>query len=465
MMLSIEKLMVRFAFLLILAASGSAWAELQVDLRSGMAFGVKDSNFSPVKPNPAIPVIGSLYGSFKILPLISLIAQDNIDLLFALAGDTAYPYVHNPRTLNSPYAERRYPGSNDGYLGLRLYLNGWFNLGLRNILYYNMVPMKQYSLLKDYFGYVDTLTSTKYYYQQKMRNSLIGDYLFANDYLTISLSTNYFLNQGTIIRSTDNSNYTADSIISTKADLDCWMFNTALIGGKIPKVGTIIAVDARILNHIGKPAKFNIYDFGLSLGGNADLFDNKLAYKARSSIYHQDFLTGDSSNALDYGKRSDITTGFFQTFYLRDSYSIVDGMMLKGLAVLTVAHKVVKQRYELAVRTIQRESESWVDIGGFSTMGGLFPMGGIYMRTMIHPVERLGVGLTAKSEWQWPSDTIDIDRATNFLKAGCTGEISFRITEPVEIYSSGDYMYYNSQVASDFPPRFSIALGTRILIR
>ena len=429
-------------------------AELQIDVKTGMTFGIADSNYYPDSSTPALPLVVFALGKFDLGRRAALLVENHLDALWGTGeSDTAVNAITGA-TSRYPTPERQYGGSNDLQTLMTFDLLGTLGVGYRNTAYFK-APGKSPGYVNDYYDVMDSTYTNVFFYRKRLRHGLMGEYTLDNDVLLIDLSSTLFLAQGILDTVTYDSNG-ADSLVGGRNFLDSWFHSDLRAGFKIPVVGTLISGGARLINHIDHAPEFDLYDYFWALSGDQGFLDNQFHYRIRGDFYRQEYIT-------DAARGDPTTMGYYQSFYLRDSYRFGDGLYIKGLASLQLAKEIFKQRYEIAFRKSWR-NESWIDIGYLTTMGGLFPLQGTYLRTMIRPVEQLGIGLTGKGEWEWPSDSIWPENGTRFLKAGGNAEISYRFKKPWEVYAAGDYTYYNYEIAASFPPRYSVNLGTRFFL-
>jgi hypothetical protein len=231
----------------------------------------------------------------------------------------------------------------------------------------------------------------------------------------------------------------------------------SLSGGvRIPQARMRFIAGGRALLDHSAPSEFNSTDLYIMAGGDAEIDVHRLDYRLRTEYFSQGYLDDTLSVAH-------AITGFFHTLYLRSNFSLGRGLMLKGLSVMTFTEKLFKQRYEISLRKAWYKGSS-VEAGASTTMGGLFPMVGYFVRTSIRPIDPLGISLRIKSVWDWPSELSMRDK-TLFVKAIPGGEIAYRAGSAIELYLGGDLTYYNPVTADEFPTRFYTGGGVRVFLQ
>lgn len=461
-------------FIGVVAFSTYSLAGLQVDAQSGMLFGV-DDNKQHIATRPGIKTGGTLYGSFELVPHLSLLLYDDLRSYAGFGSkaitDSVLINEYAMQERSEVNVEQKIPSYNDGGVRVRLDGFGALELGYRNIFY----GKSDYFFVADnYFpSYFDVDARANLAYKNKMRHSIDGSYQFKADVLQFSAATNLFTHElsfGTLER-LEAAGVTVPVSTGFYTAKDQTLY-TGLEGGiTIPGSAVAVLLGTRQVINLNRPKIFNSSRNYLLLRGEGEFFDNRFSYQARSEVFGQEYLA-DSVFAWvvvnDVFEKVHKTTGFFETVYLRDSYTVADGLYLKGLVIYTLGmgkKMVTKQRFEFALRKAWR-NESSVEMGYFSTSGVLFPMQGQYLRTTIRPIEMVGVVFNVKNVWAWPENWKQVTNKTEYLKTVGSLECSFRLAKPFEIYVGGDAIAFNPNVVgSSFPSRIGGWGGARVCLQ
>jgi hypothetical protein len=445
----------RHALLAAIAASTASWALFQIDLGSGFLVGLPDTTPSPYKNG--VNIGGNLYGSFDLGEEIHLSVEDQLTSLSTSEGTANQIDAVTGATTKLAAPEQNVPADNRGaialsYRGFRAeYKNQLFgaNRGLE--------PRERFQ--KEYFGFSDPTFDYSLKYRRKMQQMFEGEYEFENVRYEADASLHYIVNDITIDSLYQYTSVHSSTLASTSAAL------SELQGGiRIPEARMKVIAAARILSDFTGSAGFDSYDYSLQVAGDASFLDNELDYRLKTQFYSQGYISDRENYPEEYA-----VTGFFNTLYLRNNYTLGKGLLLKGLAVVTFNGVIFKQRYDLGLRQAWFNGTS-VEGGAFSTMGGLFPLVGYYFRTTLRPIDQLIIGLRLKSVWDWPQrdeSVFSLKDRTLFIKAILGGEVAYRIVQPIECYLGGEYTYFNQRTASDLdlgPPKGPIDFPTRLYL-
>jgi hypothetical protein len=446
--------LVRHSLLSALLAAAAACAMLQVDLRSGLLIGFPDTAQKKQDPvQPAFDLGGTLYGKFALGKDFNLSFEDRLSSLTGLgkqeaeAEDESTVDAVTGASKKLPSSEQNVPSENDG--GIDLSYRG-LRFGYRNLLYGRTRGLGA-NYIADYFGFYDSSYAYTFQYKRKMRQRYEGQYRFENERFIADAALYHIITKGaidTMLNFTDY--YNSQPLTSTATRLD-------LMGGvHIPSARMRFLGGGRALLDHSAPSKFNSTDLYAMVEGNAAIDFHRLEYYLRTNYFSQGYLN-------DTLAESHAFTGFFQTLYLRSNISLGQAFMIKGLSVITYTENLIKQRYEMSLRKAWYNG-SCVEAGASTTMGGLFPMVGYFVRSTIRPIDPLALSLRLKSVWDWPREDEGREAKTLFVKAIGGGEASYRLGSATEFYIGGDYTYFNPRTASNFPTRLYTGGGIRLYL-
>ena len=473
----------RILAIVIVCASVSSYAALQIELNNGIIGGKKDS----IAHFPGAWITGTLNGEFSLVGDLSLIVFDEMNGYFKLTQSDDNLLVPKLSTeiqasggsRNLPFKEQRLNPVNEVYAGL--HFKG-LEAGYRNIQYVGSEVAGIDGYKPAYFAYDEVYDSLIgmgrhfYSYKQMIRQVVEGQYDLAHDRMIFAVSARYFINQNQI----DSNNYVDSLGASVLAPIpakqfDTYLYSTGKVGVHISEIATDVTVGGVITNHFIKNHTFDSYNFSLLANGDYQIADNRIDGRVRTDFLIQKYLDFDSIPTSTPGQLSENVaqgaTGFFQTVYIRDSYTLDYGLTLKGLVVNTlsvnakgIGRKLWKQRYELAVRKAWAEG-SFIDAGSFTTMGGVFPMLGAYGRGGLQINDQYSVTGSAKWTWDWPRSYGNHPLENTYFDKFTSGvEVSYRMTKPVELLIGGVHTLYNQEFSSDFPSRYTAYCGVRVCL-
>lgn len=446
--------LVRHSLLAALCAAAAAYAALQADLRSGFLIGFPDTVRKKQDPvQPAVDLGGTLYGNFALGKDLNLSFEDRLSSLTGLGEkeDDSPVDAVTGASKKLPVSEQNVPSENYG--GIDLSYQG-LRLGYRNLLYGRTrgLDMNSSYYFPDYFGVIDTVSYTyNFQYKRKMRQRYEGQYRFDNERFIADAALYHIITNGAIDSMLNGTDfYNSQPLTSTATRLD-------LMGGvRIPSARMKFIGGGRALLDHSAPSRFNSTDLYAMVEGNAAIDYHRLEYYLRTDYFSQGYLNDTLAGSHAY-------TGFFQTLYLRSNIWLGQAFMLKGLSVITFTENLIKQRFEVSLRKAWYE-ESSIEAGASTTMGGLFPMVGYFIRSTMRPIDPLALSLRLTSLWDWPRKDEGKEAKTLFVKAIGGGEVSYRLGSATEFYIGGDYTYFNTRTASNFPTRLFTGGGVRLYL-
>jgi hypothetical protein len=399
---------------------------------------------------------GSLSGGFPLLGDLSLIISDDLNGAWRLAesNDNAFSSPLSTNTRGLPFRELTTNPSNEGYVGLRF---KGLDVGYRNMTFIGSDSIMAY--MPKYFGFLDSNSVFLFDYRRLVRHVFEGQFNLENSLLILDLSTRYFLTENRIDSLVqDTTTWAYDSVQGTARYFDQYFYSTIRTGVHIPALSMNVSVGTTLLNHVLSTGFYDTYNYFYLIDGNLDIADNRLAYQ----------LLGNHQNL----EKSPFETGFYQTIYLRDSYTLARGLFLKVLAINTISFKLPesnfwKQRYDIGVRKTWLTG-SYADVGYFTVIGNWYPKAGLYGRALIRLNEQFGISLYTRALWAWRRDYTHPSVLGAFIdKFGNGAEVSYRISKPVELLIGGNQINYNQELFDhdqglDFPSRYSVYCGVRV---
>jgi hypothetical protein len=444
--------MFRRVFLLMLACISCgvfpAQAWFQLELKDGLMGGQDDS----ITHIPSSWMQGSLSGEFPLYNDLKLIISDDLNGAWKLteSNENAFVSPLSKNTRGLPFGEQTINPSNDGYIGMRY---KGLDMGYRNIAFIGSDSIRDY--LPTYFGFKDTNSFFFFDYRRLVRHVFEGQFNLEQNPLILDISTRYFVTENRVDSLVPNAMGYYDSIQGSTHHFDEFFYSTLRAGIRVPGIGMNTSLGTTILKHISTITLYDSYNYFYLIDGNWDLAGNHLAYQ----------LQGD----YQYLERSAFETGFYQTIYLRDFFTLSRGLTMKGLAIATFGKNIFKQRYEIAIRKCWSQGSS-ADAGFFTTISTWFPKIGLYGLSTIRFNEQFSIAVHAKGIWDLPREYADpAVLGTSFYDFVSGEEFLYKISRPVELSIGSDQLVYyqrgtitGGHIVLDFPSRYTVYCGVRV---
>jgi hypothetical protein len=446
---------------LTLSLVGSVHAGTQFDI-SGAVISGKNKNdvdavSSATKKNGTAGNATVKYsGNYALFSKLGIILEEQFDGLMAIGQKK------DSTGIIQPVSEKLVPSSNYAAAGVQANYFGDVQLLVKNWLYLDPSIISPY-----YLGFMDIpdYDTSQYMFdggvsiKRKMRTDLNLSIVLPIRMVEIAADINYFsLNYE---RSVEGLNLTTFELekIDKRNKTDADLISDLGLKVKLPK-NLAVAGGVFLKQNISGNAFMNLYQYKLQFqGDNRFPSDNKITWslgveqfmRNSSSSYPDGFSTAIQSHSF--------TVKPYCTMFIRDVYTLDWGFFLKGIVILDIGKDLYKQRYELSLRKAW-QNESSVDFGYFNALGGLFPMQGLFIRSIYRPIEKLGISLNTKSIWEGPDHYLE---KISYLKTNVNAEVSFRYNRHSEIALGGEYLYYDPGLiaTNDFASRFALAASLR----
>jgi len=453
-------------------------AGTQLDIGGAVISGQKDNNpdgvTSATKQNKTA---GNAYvnylGVYSLSPAWQLLASEKYDGI--------YPFNYKRDSVSgklAPILERNVLSTNNVSLGLGFTGFGNAQVVARNLLYIDTMSINP-DLAPRAFAKaenVDSLTSDSiangllYFDRSQLirtsRSNASLYYQFPVGSAEIIADVNYFfLNYINPVRMSNETVF--DSVISRNKYTDIDQYVNLQLKYNLPLDFNVV-LGTHLKHNLSGHSFTNLYQYEFMVGGDHSFpLSNKLTWnagaqwlgRAKASLMPEEYLS------FMEGKYA-IPKQLTYSFYVRDVYTLAWGLFVKATAMGDFSKDLNKQRYELALRKAW-ENSSYIDVGYFTAIGGLFPMRGSYLRARYCPVPSLAFTGTTKFLWQQTTiydDTGAIDSYKfKYLKNVSNAEISLRLFREVALIGGAEYMYFNrnSGLVNDIPGRFSGYIGIK----
>jgi hypothetical protein len=392
------------------------------------------------------------WGSYKILPKLELLLQENYDGILPVG-------YHKDSTLQifPPVSEKMVPSSNFAGIGLRSTAFGDVQLLVRNVLYFDPAPIGP-----EYLNFIDPPASENNVVMSMKRQARTN----VDMYLSIPagiiegiLDFNYYtLNYSRTAKTFDLNTFTYVPF-ETKDILDQDLISYGSLRCKLP-ADMLVNAGVYLKQNFSGHAFMNLYQYELLLQGSHQIpANNKVTWATGLEMYNTSSKSIMPAQYIPEMESHSFTTKPIYKLYLRDVYTLDWGLFLKGIVMLDAGKDLFKERYEFSLRKAWK-NESSVDIGYFNALGGLFPMQGIFLRTIYRPTEQLSFSLNTKSLWEGPDKYLN---EISYLKTLVNLEIARKFFTNYEFSIGGDYIFYNTGISmlDQFPGRFSVSGGIR----
>jgi len=368
----------------------------QLEAKGGVALGEKNYGNGKYENSELVGTLDYL-GKMRFLPWLSLLVKEKYDLIFTpgheeIDGVTAASI--------SPYSEKNIPVSNDALIGIQLEKMGLFEVKYRNFTFFDargLYPQEIYAVPAIFQNDVDmgmTILKRKRY----MNN--FGQIFFDVPIGKFSITSNNIYKQAKYGLESYGYSYVsndydslAGSLIETESDL--W---NSFYAGYGFYAGVDLSLGAFTKTSLSNKSHYNFYIYNLTGAGSHSFpgRKNKLTWWVNGEWYEGEYM-----------KERGYATGLHGEFAVRDVWTIIPHLFLKGYVNWRFAkHNMFKKRYEASIRKSFR-SQSSIESGYFSNRGGLFPTQGVYLRSVLVPVKPLRCSLTSKAVWEGPSAKID----------------------------------------------------------
>lgn len=395
-------------------------------------------------------------GDYSLFSKLGIILEEQFDGLIGLGQKKdSYGIVQ-------PLSEKLLPSSNYAAAGLRASYFGDMQFHVRNWLYPDPAIISPY-----YLGFMDIPDYDTELYQfdggvsikRVMRTDVNLSMVLPVRLVEFTADINYFaLNYERSAEGLNLKTFELETLDKrNKTDVD--LISDFGLKVKLP-LDMAVAGGVFLKQNISGSAFMNLYQYKLQLqGDNRFPSDNKITW----SLGVEQLLRNSSGSYPDGYERAlqdhSFTVKPFYTMFIRDVYTIDRGLFLKGILMLDLGKDLYKQRYELSLRKAWR-NESSIDCGYFNALGGLFPMQGVFVRSMYRPIKKLGIALNSKSVWEGPDRFL---QKITYLKTNVNAEVLFRYNNHSEITLGGEYTYFDQGLTatSEFPSRFIIAVALR----
>jgi hypothetical protein len=396
------------------------------------------------------------YGNYSLFSKLGIILEEQFDGLMVVGQKK------DSTNIVQPVSEKLVPSSNYAAAGIQANYLGDMQLIVKNWLYSDPAIISPY-----YLGFMEIpdYDTSEFMYdggvsiKRKMRTDVNLSIVVPIRMFEIAADINYFvLNYERAVEGLNLSTFELEQFDKrNKTDVD--LISDLGLKANLP-FGLAVAGGVFLKQNISGSAFMNLYQYKFQLqGDNRFPSDNKITW----SMGVEQILRNSSGSFPDGYNRAiqdhSFTLKPYYTLFVRDVYTLDWGLFLKGIVILDLGKDLYKQRYELSLRKSWK-NESSIDFGYFNALGGLFPMQGLFIRSVFRPVEKLGLSLNTKSEWEGPDHFLE---KISYLKTSVNAEVSFRFNRHSEIALGGEYLYFDPglTVTNDFPSRFTIAAALR----
>jgi hypothetical protein len=455
---NIKKILLHF---LTLSLVSTIQAETQFDITGSVVSGKSNDDVNAVssatkKNGTAGNANVKYFGNYTLFSKLGIILEEQFDGLMAIGQKK------DSTGIVQPVSEKLVPSSNYAAAGIQSNYYGDVQLLVKNWLYLDPSIISPY-----YLGFMDIpdYDTSLYMFdggvsiKRKMRTDVNLSMVLPIRMVEFTADINYFaLNYQRSVEGLNLTTFELETFNkSNKTDVD--LISDLGLKVNLPQ-DIAVAGGVFLKQNISGSAFMNLYQYKLQLqGDNRFPSDNKITW----SLGVEQLMRNSSSSYPDgYGviiQNHSFTEKPYYTMFVRDVYTLDWGFFLKGIVILDLGKDLYKQRYELSLRKAW-QNESSIDFGYFNAMGGLFPMQGMFIRSIYRPIEKLGISLNTKSVWEGPDHFL---KKISYLKTNVNAEVSYRYNRHSEIALGGEYLYFDPGlvVTNDFSSRFAIAASLR----
>jgi hypothetical protein len=440
-------------------------AESQLDVRFNTGIG-GDSVNAPKLTKAYLNPNVNYSGSYNLAPHFQILIQENYDGIFPLGQvkDSVSKKL-------LPFADRFVLSTNTAGLGLRLNAYGDIHLSAQNIFYIDRNPLTPYySEFMDPYPY-DTLAHmlSRVSLERIARTNFNVYTVMPFKFVEFIVDVNYF---GTNLKKKTSGidlNTGEDVVLQNIMTLESDVWSYLALKFNLPLNLKLNVGTNRKDNFSGNAfLNFTKYEAYIE-GDHAFPNNNRVVWAVGSDYYNLMPESKLSEKYVESRKNNFYETGLAYHIYIRDVYTLGWGFYLKGTAIYDIGRLVFKQKYDISLRKAW-QSESFVELGYFNSLGGLYPMCGGYFRGSLRPIPRFAITYTGKANWELfeqplaENDTIPIYKY-EYLKSNHCGEITFRALEKLDILLGGEFFLNSRNLKTyafeNFPRRINFYGGIR----